>query len=219
VALFSKKLPEELERKRNSEKTLKREGVPYIKHLPPIEREMLTTRRSKEVVAKRAMALCVVAEKGAKVPSVAIAKAIKHLQISNGFTDKERAFIDNNKPKPAELNNYFWRYESLAVLLWALGFENNLTRPEKECNYHDLIKPMATQSREKFMAAAKLRPQNEILDAADLIYRYHWAVKKGASKKGKYAELDKSVVYERHYALNWLIGYSGLGWDEVTTDT
>ena len=28
-----------------------------------------------------------------------------------------------------------------------------------------------------------------------------------------------SVVYERHYALNWLIGYCDQSWDEVTTDT
>ena len=27
------------------------------------------------------------------------------------------------------------------------------------------------------------------------------------------------VVMERHYALNWLIGYSDQEWDDVTTDT
>ncbi len=31
--------------------------------------------------------------------------------------------------------------------------------------------------------------------------------------------LDPGIVYERHYVLNWLIGYSGQAWDDVTTDT
>lgn len=31
--------------------------------------------------------------------------------------------------------------------------------------------------------------------------------------------LHPGIVYERHYALNWLIGYAGLGWDDLRTDT
>lgn len=30
--------------------------------------------------------------------------------------------------------------------------------------------------------------------------------------------LDCGVVRERHYALNWLIGYSEQAWDEASTD-
>jgi hypothetical protein len=33
------------------------------------------------------------------------------------------------------------------------------------------------------------------------------------------AGLHPGVLYERHYALNWLIGYCDQEWDEVTTDT
>jgi Domain of unknown function (DUF4272) len=29
----------------------------------------------------------------------------------------------------------------------------------------------------------------------------------------------KIVVYERHYALNWLMNYLGQAWDDVSTDT
>jgi hypothetical protein len=27
------------------------------------------------------------------------------------------------------------------------------------------------------------------------------------------------VVYERHYALNWLTGYMDQDWDDISTDT
>lgn len=30
---------------------------------------------------------------------------------------------------------------------------------------------------------------------------------------------DAGVVQERHHALNWLIGYCGQDWDDITTDT
>lgn len=33
------------------------------------------------------------------------------------------------------------------------------------------------------------------------------------------AGLEKGVVKERHYALNWLVGYMDQAWDDVTTDT
>ena len=69
-------------------------------------------------------------------------------------------------------------------------------------------------------AAARLRPPAELLDAADLLYRYHWAVR-DARIDGRPAPvgLDPSVVVEWHYALNWLIGYGDAAWDEITTDT
>ena len=33
------------------------------------------------------------------------------------------------------------------------------------------------------------------------------------------ADIDIEVVQERHHAINWITGYCGLPWDEVTTDT
>jgi Domain of unknown function (DUF4272) len=67
--------------------------------------------------------------------------------------------------------------------------------------------------------AARLRPQGEYLDAADLVYRQHWAVV-DAQINGSHAStgLDDGVVSERHCALNGLIGYLGADWDDVSTD-
>jgi len=31
--------------------------------------------------------------------------------------------------------------------------------------------------------------------------------------------VDCEMVVERHHALNWLIGYQGQDWDDVSTDT
>ena len=114
-----------------------------------------------------------------------------------------------------------WRYEAYWVMLWALGYVNVLSPPRTIC---DVKKASAIlyklRKEDAFYKQAKLRSQTEILNAADLIYRYHWAVRQ-ARLDGKKApaKLMPDVVMERHKALNWLIGYSNQSWDEVTTDT
>ena len=79
---------------------------------------------------------------------------------------------------------------------------------------------MSKRKLSKFIENAKLRDQEEIFDQADLIYRYHWAVRnnnlKGIETPGN---LDKSVIMERHHALNWLIDLNKTDWDDIVTDT
>lgn len=79
---------------------------------------------------------------------------------------------------------------------------------------------MTERTTTQFIEESELRPIADILDQADLIYRYHWAVR-NARMKGQQvqADLDPGVTKERHYALNWLIGYNEQAWDHVTTDT
>jgi hypothetical protein len=58
-----------------------------------------------------------------------------------------------------------------------------------------------------------------MLDQADLMYRYNWAVTDARINSKPSADLEAGVVQERHYALNWLIGYMDQDWDDVSTDT
>ena len=92
--------------------------------------------------------------------------------------------------------------------------------PTEQLDFWRAVKLMKTRTCTEFMRDAELRPMDEILDQADLIYRYHWAAKdRGHEERDPPAGLDRSVVRERHYALNWLIGYCDQPWDEVSTDT
>ena len=76
------------------------------------------------------------------------------------------------------------------------------------------------KSLENLIANTKLKSKGTILDAADLILRYNWAcVDARINNRPTPAGLDSGVVYEWHYALNWLQGYAGADWDDVSTDT
>ena len=63
--------------------------------------------------------------------------------------------------------------------------------------------------------------QDDLLDEADLIFRYDWACV-DARIKGEPAPagLNSEVVYERHWGLNWLIDADGQNdWDLVSCNT
>lgn len=93
-------------------------------------------------------------------------------------------------------------------------------KPVQICDVEFAARTMTERTTSQFIEDSELRPIADILDQADLIYRYHWAVR-NARIKGQQvpAALDPGVTEERHYALNWLIGSNEQAWDHVTTDT
>lgn len=211
---------EALARKARSIAILKSEAIPYIEHLPVIETEEESLRRPVEQVATRAMALCIVAVKGEGLEQSIIERLVRDYELATAFTPKEQAFINNPQPSQHDRIQFAWRYETYWVLLWALGFADSLGRPDKICDVAKAVTILRENGRGGFLQKAVLRPQSEILDAADLIYRYDWATVnarlKGAKPPGG---LEPGVVMERHYALNWLVGYMEQEWDDISTDT
>lgn len=209
-----------LARRTRSIEILKAEGVPYIEHLPVIVSETESTRRSKEEVAKRAIALCIVAAKGEGLEQKLIDDLVEQFKIKDAFTPKERAFIKSANPSEHDRIQFAWRYECYWVMLWALGYVDELARPDTICDVATAITLLRDKGADAFIRDAELRPQSELLDAADLIYRYHWATEDARiNNRDAPTGLDGGIVMERHYALNWLIGYLDQEWDDVTTDT
>ncbi|MCI5057476.1 MAG: DUF4272 domain-containing protein [Flavobacteriales bacterium] len=140
-------------------------------------------------------------------------------QIEDQFTPKEIAFRDAETPEQQQIVDANWRYESLHVLLWALGLIDDLVFPDAICNVASDVGLIVGKNKEELLQA-KLRSKKEILDQADLIYRIRWAcVDARINSKSIPANIDNSVAYERHYCLNWLINYGGLEWDDISTDT
>ncbi len=99
-------------------------------------------------------------------------------------------------------------------MLWAQNFLDNLPFPDQICDVSLSVQLLQKhKSAEDFIAASKLRSAREVLDEVDFTFRCNWAC---VEARGA---LDPGVVKERHHALNWLVGYMGQEWDDVTTDT
>jgi Domain of unknown function (DUF4272) len=125
--------------------------------------------------------------------------------------------VESQIYKAANLNDQerayaTWRYENLNVMLWALANEI--------CNVSEIVTAIFQPSREAFENSVTLRNTSEILDELDKIYRMNWAcIDARIKNQPTTGNLDASIVYERHYSLNWLTQYQNQDWDDVQTNT
>ena len=202
------------ERKNRSIAILVSQGVPYIEHLPlRYETNEVIPRDKKEVIERLACSFT----------SIMCA-----LSIGKGeYTEEDREYMTQDfllaKYHALELLtpmeqqviagtiseagaiNAVWKYEAVWALLWALGVVEELSFPNKICDC-DLV--MGTMERFKnlddFMANTTLRPIEEILQALDLHYRYHWAAVNARVNGSNPAGIDEEVVMERRAGLEWL---------------
>jgi hypothetical protein len=211
---------EALERKQRSIDQLKKEGVPVIDHLPVIDDSTTAKKRTTEEIAHRTIAVILAAVKGEGLEQETIDSLVKKHGAEKFFSPEEAKFIKDPKPTQQDRINFSWRYECAWVLLWSLGYVETLPKPEGLCDVPKLVGFIKDRDTAQFIKDAKLRPFSELLDQADLIYRYHWSTTDARVKnQPEPAKLEGGVVQERHYALNWLIGYMDQGWDDISTDT
>jgi len=210
---------EAIDRKLRSEAILRAEGVPLLATLPVIETTAEALKRSKEEVALRTLCLLLVAAKGEGLDQEVVEGVLESYELRSHLSPNELAFVIDNSPSQHDRIQFTWRHEAAWTLLWALGFVKELGKPAQICDVNFAVSTKLERTTSQFIEDSELRPIADILDQADLIYRYHWAVR-NARIKGQQipADLDPSVTEERHYALNWLIG-TAQAWDDVTTDT
>lgn len=207
-------------RKARSMAVLRVEGVPVNTRLPVIITASASRRRPFARVVQRCVALAVVAAK-AESGDHAIGQVLtKQFSAIDFFSAQERAFMDDPAPDDDLRDRLIWRYEGAHVMLWALGIHERLGRPTRVINIAQLGVTMRDLGVTGILRDGVLRPQNDLLDAADLAFRYDWAVK-DALQEGlpPPSGLNAGVVRERLPALNWLTDPEGRDWDAVTAET
>lgn len=212
---------EEMEaRKRRSIERLIAEGVPYIEHLPTIEPSSIVTLRSRDEVVRRTACLYAVMAAGRLKDAIEIRRSLQERGLWSALSPREVDFLEGSMADQ-DCRQMSWRIEAAVPLLWHVGWIEALPRPEAEIGAGTPIDFLQRLDTAAVMQSFTERSKAEVLDEADLIYRYHWATR-DAQLKGRPppAGLDYDVIMERHHALNWLINYNdGAEWDDVTTDT
>lgn len=217
------------ERKARSIKLLQEQGIPFIAHLPVIVGDEEAVIRTKEEIVQRAIALCLIAVYAGGIAENGnvqeerefIEEIIEQYGAANFFTEKEKLLLGDPQPNQTDTIQMVWMYECYWVLLWALGYKEELEFPGQICDVGMAVDALRSAGDyDNFYQNAVVRSKAEILDQADLIYRYDWACV-NARINGRTVEggLNDEVVLERHRALNWLVSYMEDEWDDVRTDT
>ena len=197
------------ERKDISIEILKSQGVPFIDHLPlRYETGEVAPREKDEVIARAIcsfaaiMCACTIRDSG-ELTDEDKQGAKDFLDNRFGCIDKltrmERRVIEGEASYD-EAVNMGWKYESLWALLWAMGLVKELDFPKDICDCNFVMKTFGGDFSER----VKMHGMDEILQALDLVYRYHWACVNARVNGTKSAGLDEEVVMERRGGLEWL---------------
>lgn len=210
-------------RKENSEKRLEKENIKINKHLPCIESESETTIRTPKEIAERVSVLAVT--NLVAFNNISSEEAINYLhdyKLWDFTTEGEREFLaDPTDDKKAYES---WKCEGIWTLMWALNKVENLDFPNEFCQLQNINSEDYPVGKDKdpfdfINSIVSTRTKSEILDANDLYYRYNWACVDERINGRQIESINPGIVYERQYALNWLINYMDQDWDNVTCDT
>jgi hypothetical protein len=179
--------------------------------------------RSPQEIAIRALALFGVWGIAIGASHEDVLEWLEDNDLRKAFSPNELKFVDNQHPSFELENEFSWHAERLIVLLWALNLIDSLPDADKKCDtsvFERCLPPFSDQSEEQFVSSAAMRSEDELWEAAERTLDLHWQARDAQINNRKPRDpVDIDVVEERHHAINWVIGYEGLDWDDVTTDT
>ena len=184
--------------------------------------------RTPDEVARRALALFAVVNAAYERPPKQIRDWLEWTGFSRFLSPWEADFLSKDTAPEEEVCAASWRTEALQVLTWALRLLDKLPPASDKADLEQLgITRAMLEDPDAFITTAVLRPIEELETAQAEIEGHHWGVRAGPAGRrlfGHPASEDAfhpGIVYQRHYAINWLLGRGDddEDWDNVRTDT
>ena len=185
------------------------------------EMDIDDTPRTAEEIARRALVLSAVMSVAFGSPAEQIISWLKAENLWEEITPNELDFLNN----PIDERNrvkFSWKVEALVALLWCINKVSKLPKLTNQCDTGPLKKAIVwpPEPTAGFISSSKLRSEKEISKEYEKIYQAHWSVRDARLNNKKIPKrLVPGVVYERHYGFNWVVGYGGQSWDDISTDT
>ena len=210
------------QRKKQTEMLLKSLNIPFIDHLPLTEEESEVKIRTAQEIAERILILVYLAYVS-EVPDERenVIEFLKTNLLWEKVSPNENELFQKEELTDQETVNISWRSESVWLLLWIINKVDHLELPTEQVEIPEILSrlPNFLTDPGEFIKNAIVRPITEILDLSDLIYRLHWAARNAdLNNQQMPANLDLSIIMERHYAINWVTFYAD-EWDNISTDT
>lgn len=185
------------QRKLASEQFLQSKSIGFDTQLPPIEADFRA--RKVEEIARRAMCLTLVALKAEGMEATEVTEFAREHALDKWLTRAEKKFLAQ-KPS-SEDSEWVWRFEALHVLLWALGYVVELGFPNAESDASGELEFLRDLGPQGFIEGTLLRSNEQILDAADWVFRLHQSVVD--ERKGT-ENISEEVVEQWSETFDWL---------------
>ncbi len=179
--------------------------------------------RDAKEIASRALALFGVIGVAFGAPRKDVISWLKEENLWDKLSPYELAYLSAKKPTRKQTINFSWESEALIVLLWALAKVEKIPEPDEQCDtslFQKIMPPYSNVAVEEFVSSAERRAAECLLDMAGKIMQLHILARQAKYYSKQISQkIDIEIIQERHHAINWVVGYEGLPWDEVTTDT
>jgi hypothetical protein len=178
--------------------------------------------RTADEIARRALVLHCVIAASQGVSRDDITEWLKDEGLWEAASPLEQRFLLNSNPTEKETSNAMWRVEAQVALLWAIRKISSLGSLSEQCDTGPMVDaiPELFSSTKEFIGSAVLRKPDEISEEYEKVYDSHCEARYAVRRNIPIPDSIKlGIVQERHYAFNWLTGYCGQDWDEITTDT
>jgi hypothetical protein len=139
------------------------------------------------------------------------------------FSKDEVAFMAADPAPMQQIINISWHCERLIILLWCLGLIDGLPAADTQCEtsiFLELIPPLNENFIVDFLSKVELRSEEDLWALEETITQQHWKLRNAKIKNQTIDEpIDIEIVQERHHAINWVLRYCRLGWDDMVCDT
>ncbi|MEP0211577.1 MAG: DUF4272 domain-containing protein [Cellulophaga sp.] len=210
-------------RKEQNDAFIASKNIKVNKNLPFVESEDSVEIRSAKEIAERVTILAVT--NFVAFNSMSGSDALEYISkynLTDLVTPKELDFLQN--PTEDKKSQETWKCECIWVLFWALDKTTEIGFPNALADLNNIPTEQYPVGKDKdpwnfINAQTSVKSTAEILNANDLYYRLDWACVDARINGLQIEEVHPGVVYERHYALNWLINYNNAQWDDVSCDT
>jgi len=188
----------------------------------PSKDDMLNKIKTPKEVAKRVLVLIGVFQAATGRSKETLISLLKENQLWPEVTEIEKKFLESSDEDSKFISTqYSWRAEAVYILLWTLNRFDFQEIPKNESNLDQISDLLKEDDFFKKIAVsnAQFRSVDEINNKLDEIQKINWEIRDALiNKKESPNDYHPSIIYEWHYALNWLTKPDE-EWDSITTDT
>ncbi len=170
-------------------------------------------------VAQRVLAILAVLDRTFSEEAAPTLEWVYSFGIDKYFSVAERDFYFAREVTTEDRANFSWLSESLALMLWALGYLEEMPPLDRRFSPTDVpYLYNITTSTAQFLGDACLRHSDALAIAEEQHCQAHWqAMHAESSTKAVSCAIDPEIIYERRYAISWLVGW-GESWESVPLD-
>ena len=202
----------------NNINSLKNDNIPYLEYMVQVPINSLTEIKSKEDIINKMLIDYIIASSSIYMLNnniykldILLSNINKIYNTDSILSIEDKTLIINiiNKLYTlSELEEFSIRMESVNVCLWALGLVDKIDSCNK-CNYVAISKTLLKfKNYNELVNSTKLRSKEEILEKADLITRYYWAIREVRNDDKVIEKLNEKIVDIQSETFDFITSYS-----------